>query len=131
MKKIAIVFLAFALAGCANPLDPTAPSVLKGGTSITAPVDNPVTPQRFSQIRESLRLAMSGLVGYRRLCLAKAIPQDCRNTIEKIKPYTKLAQAEYKRLRTFVRQNDQINAIKVFGELRGLIADINAARGAT
>lgn len=128
MRRIAIVFLALSLAGCAGDFSR---SVLVGGASITAPVDNPVTPQRLSQVEESLRLAMSGLVGYRRLCIAKAIPQTCRDTILKIQPYTKLAATEVKRLRTFVRQNDQINAIKVFGSLQGLIADINTARGAT
>lgn len=127
MKKIIVLVLALSLAGCAG----IPRSVLDGGSSIIADTTNPITSERLYQIEASLSTAASAAIVYRRNCLAKVLPQSCRAIVEKIRGYSRTARLMLSRLRAFVRQNDQVNAIKVLLEVQGVISDLRSTVGAT
>lgn len=120
MKKIIVVVLALSLGGCAAFND--AIGVL------TASTTNPVTPTAMYEIENTLVVAASGLVTYKNLCQSKTIPQSCRQVVANIQVYTRQARALLPQLRSFVRNNDQINAIATFNLVKGLISQINALR---
>ncbi len=123
MKKILVVLaLAASLAGCAGG------SVLTGGTSFTAPITNPVTPATLYDIENGFSTAIAGLLTYRRLCLTGKADTHCRANITRIQIYTRAARPLLFQLRTFVRNNDQINAISVVNELRQILLNVNSIR---
>jgi len=117
------------LSGCAA-LDPTGRSILSGGSSFVATVDNPVTKQRLYQIEQGLIAVTSTLLVYKRACARQTISPSCVAIIAKIQVYTRQAEPLLVDLRRFVRTNDQISAITVYNELSGLLARINAERTA-
>lgn len=123
-KQIAslAVVLAVGLGGCAEL------KKIEGAAQLaTTTIDNPVTPERMYEAESGATVVVSGLVGYRRTCLAKPriIPKSCRGVIEAIQPYTKQAEVQLPVLRKFVKENDQINAVQVYN----LIMDsVNSAK---
>lgn len=127
MKKLIIILtLALSLGACAG----MPKSVLDGGSSIIASTSNPVTRERLYQIEASLSTVASAAIVYRRSCLQGNLPASCRATVEKIRGYSSTARAMVKRLRVFVRENDQVNAIRVLIELQGVISDLRSTTGA-
>jgi len=139
MKRILIILFVLQLGGCAA-LDSGGTSILKGGTSITAPVAN-VTPRMVNDIENGAQAAVAGLVGYRRLCIAKTIDRSCRDTIATIQTYTRQLCSAFDAnhqcaagiiidLRRFVAQNDQVNAIAAYKLIQQLIAGVQATRTA-
>lgn len=139
MKRLAVILaLGLSLTGCAG-LD-FSKSILAGGASFTAPITNPVTPRMVKDLENGARVAVAGLVTYRRLCVAGNIDVSCRGHIENIQFFTKQICSKYEQarctegllpeLRAFVRTNDQVNAISTFNLIRGIISDIKAARAA-
>lgn len=123
MKKLILALaLCASLAGCAGQ------SVLVGGTSINAPITNPVTPAMLYDIENGFSTAVAGLLTYRRLCLAGKADTHCRSNIQRIQVYTRLAKPLILQLRTFVRNNDQISAVSVLTELRGILQNVLAIR---
>lgn len=129
MKRFLILCaVALTLGGCAN-LD-FSRSILAGGSSFGLPITNPVTPKMVYDAENGLIAATAGLVAYKRQCLAGRIDQSCKAAIARIQTYTRPAQIAVKKLRAFVRANDQINAIQTFNALRDLMTQITAARTA-
>jgi hypothetical protein len=125
MKKlILVVALAASLTGCA--------SLSQGflGFDVTASVTNPVTPAMLYRIEEGARIATAGLLTYRRLCIVKKIDQSCRQTIASIQVYTRKLKPILISLRTFVRTNDQVNAISAFNLAREILTEIQVQRTA-
>ena len=116
MKKyLAIVFVALSLGGCAQL------SAVSGGLSlITKSVTNPVTENELYQIEASINILVTGLVAYRRACLAGNADKNCRSNILAIQPYTKEVPIYLVQLRRFVRENDQINAANTYNTLVAL-----------
>lgn len=127
-KYVLVLALGLSLAGCAG-LD-FSRSILTGGASVTASIQNPVTPRMLYDVENAATTALAGLVTYRRLCIAGKVEKSCRQTIWIIQGYTKPLQAALPQLRAFVLKNDQINAIKVFNEVRQLVGGIVAAKQA-
>lgn len=123
MKKIIILALALTLSACAG----MPKSVLDGGTSIFADTTNPVTKERLFQIEATLSTAAAAAVVYRRSCLNGTLPASCRSVVEKMRSYSATARGLVKRLRVFVRNNDQVNAIQVLIQLNGVIAELRGA----
>lgn len=123
MKRLIVLALALSLSACAG----MPKSVLEGGTSVTTSIDNPVTTERLYQIEAALSTAASAAIVYRRSCLTGALPKSCRAIVEKIRGYSATARVMLARLRGFVRQNDQVNAIKVLLEVQGVISDLSAS----
>lgn len=128
MKRyFAILAVALTLGGCAS-LDPGGKSILSGGTSITAPITNPIGRKELYQIENGMTAVVAGLVGYRRLCLRGLVDTHCRGNIERVQGYTRPLAALLPDLRSAIRRNDQISAVKLFNEARALLS--NAQRDA-
>jgi hypothetical protein len=121
MRKLLILPLLFALAGCA--------AFQTAFDVATTPVT--VTPAMQNDIESGFKAATAGLVGYRRLCIKKVIDpvtRNCRAVIEAVQPYTKAAAAALVDLRVAVATNNQVNAIATYKALQGLIVTIQAER---
>lgn len=95
--------------------------------SVTASVSNPVTPARFYKAENAVTVAVAGLNGYRKQCIAGTINVNCYDTVAGIQVYTKKMQTTLPELRRFVRANDQVNAIQTFNELMTLYDNAKAA----
>lgn len=117
MRMLAVVIVALTLGGCAGQ------SVLTGGTSITATIQNPVTPTMLYQAESGLIVAVAGLQTHKDLCIAKVIDRSCRAVVVKLQSYTIRLKPMLISLHAFVRNNDQINAIAVYNTVRQLLAD--------
>lgn len=113
MKRIALaVLLALSLGGCAQ-----LSAVGTGLSLVTKSVTNPVTENELFQIEASINILVKGLVAYRRACLAGDADKHCRSNILAIQPYTKEVPVYLVQLRTFVKNNDQINAANTYNTL--------------
>lgn len=124
-KLLAIVLLGASLAGCAGLGDRLNTSVLSGGLSLTASVQNPVTEERLLQVQQAIDVAFTGLNAYRRLCTVdRVLPPSCFATITKLQTYTVRVKPMLVQLRRFVRSNDQVNAIIVFNTMQTLLLDL-------
>lgn len=127
-KLFAVIILAFCLTGCADK------SVFQGGTSLIAPIENPITITRVYQLESALLAVVTGLNAYKRLCVSKTIDQSCRGVIKTLQSYIRRVKPILKSLRAFVRNNDQVNAITAFNAVRQLIIDfqgVAVANGVT
>lgn len=128
MKKLLVVFaLAISLGGCGPTLERFRGALEFGSAGIS----NPVTPERLKTVEDGAIVVFAGLNAYRRSCVELLIPQSCRRTIAAIQVYTRQIPAPLARLRTFVRNNDQVNAISTYNFVAGLIADAKAVATAT
>lgn len=122
MKRlILVVALTLSLAGCAS-LQAIQTAVQFG----TASVANPVTPERLSQAENALILVFTGLKGWKTSCQRGLIPASCREQIAAVQVYTRQLPPILAKLRAFVRNNDQVNAITVFNSFSDLIATVKS-----
>lgn len=143
-KTLLVLPFLLLLGGCAGVtklLDSSGTSLLQGGLSLTAPVDQ-ITPRMTDDIENVAKVGVAGLVGYRRLCIRGTIDRSCRATIVEIQQYTRPLCSEFNKLtkkcsvgvladlRRFVAQNDQVNALKAFNLARQLITGIQSMRAA-
>ncbi len=127
----AAVASAFALTGCIT-VDPNEKSVLQGGTSITATIDNPVTSQNPYQARLTLNLAVTAANRWSAYCwrrpyeqimadpIAKPICQNRRSVRTALLAAGEKADRLIKRASDFVRANPKVSAV-------GLVDDAWAA----
>src|SRR5690242_3135518 len=124
MRKIIAaiaVGAALASAGCAQL------SAIEGAVSLgTASIANPVTPAREAQIEAGFDAALQLLLAYKRSCAAGHADVNCKQNIALVQPYTRQAGVLVKQLRSFVDNNDQINAVVVFNQLSALYGDMKA-----
>lgn len=123
MKKIALVLaLSVGLAGCAQL------QAIGTGVSIaTASIANPVTTDRLFEIEASVRIAITALQTYKRACVAGAADKMCRANIAAVQPYTRQIGPLLIQLRSFVKNNDQVNAVVVFNQVTTLYTNLKAA----
>jgi len=114
--RLTLVLLAsLTFASCAGK------SVFQGGPSLTASINNPVTKDMIYDVENTLVVGVSGLLQYKNACAKKLIDQKCRPIVQKLQGYTRRAKPLLVSLRKFVRENDQINAIQVYNELRNIL----------
>lgn len=126
MKKIILAAtLALSLGAC---------STLQNiGTAIsvgTASIANPVTPTRLNQMESALILVAAGLNGWKDTCVKGLIPPVCKDQIAQVQVYTVQVKPALIRLRAFVHNNDQINAVSVFNDLVGIINEVKTRAAA-
>jgi len=96
----------------------------------TATVNNPVTPAMEAQIELGFDAAVQILLTYRRACIAGNADVNCRRNIEIIQPYTIQAKPVIARLRSFVDNNDQVNAVVAYNQLVGLYGNLKTSAAA-
>lgn len=123
MRKIlSVALLAISLAGCAQM------QAISGGVAlVTKTITNPVTKQELYQIEASLRIVTEALLTYRRACLAGSADKNCRANIQAIQPYTRQVPGLLAELRSFVKNDDQINAVVVYNRLTSLYATVKSS----
>jgi ABC-type transporter Mla maintaining outer membrane lipid asymmetry permease subunit MlaE len=124
----ALVALSIMLGGCAGGFERLQTAISIG----TATVQNPVTRERLAKVESAAVLVFTGLNAWRDLCEAGQLPQSCVQQIRTAQIYTRQIKPYLRQLRTFVKQNDQVNAGVVFNqvvELIGIVRGQAAAGG--
>lgn len=120
MRKIVLAFtLAFGLSGCA------------GLNLAFQSTTNPVTKDMLYEVENGMTIAFAALNTYRRSCNQGLIPVSCKQTIAKIRVYTIQIPPLLKALRTFVKTNDQVNAVVIYNTIVGLVTSFKAEAAAS
>ena len=123
MKRIVLVLaLSLSLGACAQLQ--TLQNVAKFAT---ATITNPVTKEMEAQIELGFDAALQILLSYRRACIAGNADVNCRRNIEIIQPYTRQAKPLIAQLRSFVDNNDQVNATVAYNQLVALYGNLKRA----
>ena len=122
MKRLALALvLVTSLAGCAN-----LQTALSVATASIAGVTNPVTKDMLNNTENGAIIVFAGLGAYKKSCIAGAIPATCKVTIAKLQVYTRKLPPLLIVLRSFVKNNDQVNAAIAYNTIQQLITDFKA-----
>lgn len=124
-KIIFVIALSLSIAGCAQ-----LQTLQNVAHFATAAINNPVTPAMEAQIELGFDTAVQLLLTYRRACLRGQADVNCRQNIEIIQPYTIQAKPVIARLRSFVDNNDQVNAVVAYNQLLGLYGGLKTSAAA-
>lgn len=117
MKKLLlIVVLAVGLGGCA-----TVQKIVDTTSAVVVGVNNPISNNELYALENSMIVAFAGLNAYKRACIAGAVGSGCRDVIARLQVHTRKIPPALKRLRAFVRNNDRVNAITAYNEVRAMI----------
>lgn len=116
-KFLAVCLVTLSLGGCAQ-LQAIQEAVRIG----TASVANPVTKDRLHQIESAITLVFVGLNTWKVSCARGLINQNCKDQIAAVQVYTRKLPPYLTQLRTFVRNDDQVNATVVFNNISKLIS---------
>lgn len=122
MKRISVLLLCFALAGCAD-----LQMISQGISLATKSIANPVTKAEEAQVELALDTAIQALKVYKQACIAGSADKNCRANIAQIQAYTRQIPALVAQLRTFVDNNDQINASVIYNQLTALYANVKSS----
>ena len=126
MKRLFITLaLVLSLGGCAQ-LGNIGTAISLGTTSIA----NPVTTERLYQMENAAIIVFTGLKEWRRLCVAGQINATCKDQIRTVQVYTRQIPPYLVKLRQFVRNNDQVNAIVIYNTLSDIISTVRAQAAA-
>ena len=114
------ILLAASLGGC------NLPAIFQAST---ASISNPVTKDMLNDVENSGILIFAGLKAYKKTCVDLVIPQSCRVVIASIQVYTRKLKAPdgsgvLATLRSFVKNNDQVNAVLAYNMAMQLMADV-------
>lgn len=115
MRRLIVALIAGLLVtGC------TSGSVFQGGTSLTAPVNNPVSRNNLAQVESAYGIALTAAVAYRRLPLCKAgetasLTRLCaqRGVILTLQAADRQARVAVVAARDFVRNHPTLNAVDI------------------
>lgn len=121
-KFVAIGFIVLSLGGCAQ-----LQAVSQGISLATKTITNPVTKEEEAKIELAMDTALQLLLTYRRACIAGNADVNCKANIRMLQPYTRAAVPLLAQLRSFVDNNDQINASVVYNQLTALYVNLKAA----
>lgn len=127
MRKIILAsLLALSLAGCS-----TFKNIETAVQLGTASIANPVTPTRLNQMESATILVFAGLNAWKASCAKGLIPPSCKDQIFTVQVYTRQIPPYLTRLRAFVKNNDQVNAIIVFNQIIDTISAVKAQAAAS
>ena len=122
MRRIILALtLSLSLAGCAN-----LQAITDGISLATKSIANPVTPADEAQVEVALGAAIDLLKAYKRACVEGTADVNCRANIAQIQAYTRGIPPLVAQLRSFVDNNDQINAAVAYNQLRALYVNVKA-----
>jgi len=126
MKKIAaLILVGFTLAGCAGTMEKLQ-AVSAGISLVTKTVANPVTKNEEAQIELALNAVIDGLRVYKAACAQGTVDKNCKLNVAQIQVYTRQVKPLVAQLRTFVDNNDQINASVVYNQLTALYTNVKS-----
>jgi hypothetical protein len=122
MKKLALAFILIAgLASCAKLQRVTDVIGL-----VTTTTQNPISEQTLYNFENGMIVAFAGLNAYKRSCVGGALPESCKGAIRQMQVYTKKMPAVLKQVRTFVKNNDQVNAKIAYDAVVQLMAEFKS-----
>lgn len=122
MKRIILALtLALSLGACTS-----LSAIFDGISLVTKSVANPVTPADEVQIEVALDAAIDLLRAYKKACVQGTADVHCRDNIRQIQAYTIKVKPLVAQLRSFVDNNDQINAAVVYNQLKALYVNVKA-----
>lgn len=123
MRKIILAAtLALSLGGCA-----TFNALTTGISLATKSIANPVTKSEEAQVELALDTAVQALKVYKKACIAGSADKNCKANIAQIQAYTRQVPPLVAQLRSFVDNNDQVNASVVYNQLTALYANVKTA----
>lgn len=122
MRRIFVLLVALPLVGCAGM--PSFDALKTAVTIGTTTIANPVTETRLNQMESTLTLVFAGLRSWKAACARGALPITCRKQIANVQVYTRQIPPYLEKLRTFVRDNDQVNAMTVFNTLSDIVTTV-------
>lgn len=118
MKKLLLsLLLAVTVAGCT----PAIQKVTDGLGAIVVGVNNPIGNNELYALENSMIVAFAGLNAYRKTCVAGAIPASCKAVIRRLQVHTRKIPPALNRLRAFVKNNDRVNALTAYNEVKAMI----------
>lgn len=124
-KYLAIGLVAVSLSGCASlPSLHTIETLVQLGT---ASVANPVTKERLYWIESAITVVFVGLNTWKDQCRRGTIPSSCRDQIAHVQIFTRQLPPYLRQLRSFVKNNDQVNAGVVFNQITETISAVKSA----
>lgn len=115
---IAVSAIGLTAGGCAQMQ-----AIGTGFELATASINNPVTKSREAQIELALHTAIDLLNTYKAACVQGTADKNCKANIAQIQAYTRDVKPLVAQLRTFVDNNDQVNAAAVYNQLVALYAN--------
>jgi hypothetical protein len=122
MKRILLALtLSLSLAGCAN-----LQAITEGISLATKSIANPVTPADEAQVEVAIGAAIDLLKAYKQACAQGTADVHCRANVAQIQAYTIQIKPLIGQLRSFVDNNDQINAAVVYNQLKALYVNVKA-----
>lgn len=92
------------------------------GCTLLQPYDNPVDRKVLYTVENSAIVVFAGLNAYKKSCELQVIPSNCRLVVENIQFYTRQIPPYLTQLRTFVKTNDQVNAVVVLNQVQQLLS---------
>lgn len=126
LSRLLVVLCALTVVGCAQ-LSMVRDSILKGGDSLVASVENPVGRDELATLENSYGIVLTGLVTYKRLCIKKQADANCRSNVVMLQGYQKHAQSAVLAARRFVRENPTLSAFSAISAARNAISDFKTA----
>lgn len=131
MKKLVLALaLALGLTGCAGD----ARSILSGGTSLTAPIQNPVGWNELYAVEGAYVIAARTALEYRRLRMCRrsetaSITNLCarRSVLVTIQNYNLRARQALDAAYDFTRNNPTLNAFSAIAAAQQAVADFQTA----
>lgn len=134
MRILMLPLMLLALAGCGT-LDPTGKSILQGGTSITAAVQNPVTPTNTYQVKLAFNIAVKGGNRWANYCWSKTyaalmadpvgshVCENRRAMRRALSAAADKANAAIRTADTFIRNNPTISPFSVIDDAWRAVTD--------
>lgn len=122
MKRLIPLLLVVALGGCAQ-----LQAVGTGISLASKSIANPVTKSEEAQVELALDTAVQALKVYKAACVNGTADKNCRANIAQIQAYTRQVPPLVAQLRTFVDNNDQINATVIYNQLTALYTNVKGA----
>ena len=118
-RIVSAAFVVLTLSGCSTMQN------LEAGISLASKsIANPVTKSEEAQVELALDTAVQALKVYKQACISGTADKHCRNNIAQIQGYTRQVPVLVAQLRTFVDNNDQINATVIYNQLTALYTNV-------
>lgn len=126
MKKLLLIFLVgFSLSGCAQ-LQSVVGAIETTVGAATGSIANPVTRDDLYTFENTMIVAFAGLNAYKKACLRGAVDTNCKANIRAMQVYTRQIPPLLVQARTFVKNNDQVNARLVLDQAKQLYATFSS-----
>lgn len=125
MKKLLIaaaLACAVTLGGCS-----TLQNIGTAVSLATKSVTNPVTKDDLYKVEAGVRIAFTALQAYKDSCAQGLVDKACKVNVAAVQQYTRQLPPLLAQLRTFVKNNDQINATVVYNQVSALISNFRKA----